>query len=76
MEQEPCEVTRFGEWRERSGLTLSEVSGLTGLTVSMLSKVARGEATVAPLTKVSMARALGVDVEDLFEPPKRLKAAS
>jgi transcriptional regulator with XRE-family HTH domain len=58
---------RLRLWRATEGLTLDEVSGLTGLSVAMLSRVERGERDLAPLTKVKVARRLGVSVGDLFE---------
>jgi transcriptional regulator with XRE-family HTH domain len=58
---------RLRLWRATEGLTLDEVSGLTGLSVAMLSRVERGQRDLAPLTKVKVARRLGVSVGDLFE---------
>jgi transcriptional regulator with XRE-family HTH domain len=57
----------LGKWRSDEGLTLAEVSGLTGLSVAMLSLVERGERQLAPLTKVMVARRLGVPIAELFE---------
>lgn len=63
--------TRLRAWRQAAGLTETEVSDLTGISQPMLSKVERGLAELAPMTKVGMARALGVKVSDLFDPPQR-----
>jgi transcriptional regulator with XRE-family HTH domain len=55
------------EWRTSEELTLEEVSDLTGLSVSMLSRAERGLRQVSPQTKVLVARRLGVAIHDLFE---------
>lgn len=60
--------TPLWQWRDRQGLTLAEVSDLTGLSIAMLSLVERGERQLAPLTRVKVARRLGVSVRELFEP--------
>jgi transcriptional regulator with XRE-family HTH domain len=60
--------SQLATWRQREGLTLAEVAGLVGLSVAMLSLVERGERQLAPLTKVKVARRLGVTVRELFEP--------
>ncbi len=54
-------------WRIDTGLSLDELADLTGMSKSMLSRVERGERELAPLTKVRVARRLGVPVRDLFE---------
>ncbi len=64
---ERLKKTRLAMWRSDEGLTLAEVSGLTGLSVAMLSLVERRERQLAPLTKVKMARRLGVPVGALFD---------
>ncbi len=61
---------RLRDWRESAGLTLEEVAGLTGLSRSELSRVERGVRGIAPLTRVRVARALGVPLAELFPPPK------
>lgn len=58
---------KLRNWRHRQGLTLREVSDLTGVSPAMLSRVERGERQLAPLTKVRVARCLGVNVADLFD---------
>lgn len=57
---------RLRQWRVDRGLTLGDVSDLTGLSEPMLSRVERGERQLAPLTRVRVARRLGVAVRDLF----------
>lgn len=59
--------TRFRQWRQRNGLSQAEVSGLCGLSVAMLSRIERGQRRLAPLTKVRVARCLGVPIRELFE---------
>lgn len=59
--------SRLREWRTSSGLSLAEVSDLSGLSVAMLSRVERGQRTMAPATRVAMARRLGVRIADLFD---------
>jgi transcriptional regulator with XRE-family HTH domain len=67
----PVETSRLTSklfrWRADAGLTLEEVSDLTGLSVAMLSRVERRKRQMRPETKVRMARRLGVPVRDLFE---------
>jgi transcriptional regulator with XRE-family HTH domain len=58
---------RLRLWRAQEGLTLEEVGDLTGLSPAMLSRVERGERQLAPLTRVRVARCLGVPVRELFE---------
>lgn len=59
--------TRLWHWRTKNELTLAEVAGLTGLSESMLCRVENGERELAPLTKVKVARRLGVPVRALFD---------
>lgn len=58
---------RLRQWRVENDLTLEDLSGLTGVSVSMLSRVERGHKQLAPLTRVRVARRLGAPVADLFE---------
>ena len=60
--------TRLRDWRKVEGLSLMEVSGLTGVSVPMLSLVERGLRQLAPLTRVRVARRLGLPVQELFPP--------
>jgi transcriptional regulator with XRE-family HTH domain len=60
-------VSRFRNWRQTEGLTLAEVSGLTGLSIAMLSLVERGRRQLLPRTKVLVARRLGAPLGELFE---------
>lgn len=58
---------KLRRWRERRGWTLQEVADLTGYSVSMLSRVERGESSLSPSAKVIVARRLGATVADLFD---------
>ncbi|MEU8275718.1 helix-turn-helix domain-containing protein [Microbispora bryophytorum] len=60
-------TTRFRAWRLAKELSLDEVADLTGLSKAMLSRAERGQRELAPMTKVKVARRLGVAVRDLFE---------
>lgn len=54
-------------WREARGWTQQEVADLVGLHLTSVSKVERGEQTLAPETKVLFARRLGAKITDLFD---------
>lgn len=62
-----CLKNRLRLWRANAGLTLEEVSDLTGLSPAMLSLVERGKRQLAPMTRVRVARCLGVRVGELFD---------
>lgn len=57
-------------WRTTQRLTLQDVGDLTGLSRSYLSRLEHHQRTPPPLTKVRIARSLGVSVAVLFPPPK------
>ncbi len=59
-------LSKLRHWRESEGLTLVETSDLTGISVAMLSLVERGRRQLAPMTKVQVARRLGVPLRALF----------
>jgi transcriptional regulator with XRE-family HTH domain len=58
---------RLRLWRVDNGLSIHELSDLTGLSTPFLSRVERGERQLAPLTKARVARCLGVPIRDLFD---------
>ena len=62
-------MSNLRQWRTDRGLTLEEISDLTGLSIPMLSRVERGKRRLAPLRRVAVARRLGVRVRDLFPVP-------
>jgi len=53
--------------RERNGLTLTEVSRRTGISVSMLSKVESGRLSLSYKRLVQISEGLQIDVARLFE---------
>ncbi len=57
---------RLRAWREGRGYTLAEISGLSGYSVPMLSRVERGQRRLSPAAKVLVARRLGVDIAEIF----------
>lgn len=60
-------LTRLRRWRAREGLTLEEVSDLSGFSVAMLSRAERGQREFSARAKVRLARALGCRIADLFD---------
>ncbi len=52
--------------REKHGLTLSDVAAVSGLSIAMLSLVENGHRDLNGLKKISLARSLGVPVDELF----------
>jgi transcriptional regulator with XRE-family HTH domain len=59
--------TRLDRWIKDKGLTYGEVSALTGMSRSMVSRAARGERQFSAIAKVTVARRLGVRVTALFD---------
>ncbi|MDQ3641494.1 MAG: helix-turn-helix transcriptional regulator [Actinomycetota bacterium] len=62
-----CLKNRLRVWRVDHGLTLEECADISGVSVPMWSRVERGERQFAPLTKVKIARRLGVPIHELFD---------
>jgi len=58
--------TQFHTWRQKNRLALEDIADLTGFSISMLSRVERGERNLSPKAKVLMAKRLGVRIRDLF----------
>jgi transcriptional regulator with XRE-family HTH domain len=54
------------EWRNEHGISLDELSDVTGLSPSMLSRVERGQRSLDALARIRLARMLGVRVRDIF----------
>ena len=61
-------TTRLALWRTERGFTLRDLEGLSGFTTGYLSQVERGLRRMSPEAKVRLARAVGAEVRDLFEP--------
>ncbi len=68
-----CTLSKLRTWREAHGLTLEELSDLTGLSIAMLSRAERGEREITPLRRVALARLLKVRVRDLFPVPRTIE---
>jgi transcriptional regulator with XRE-family HTH domain len=65
----PAKLSKLREWRTRHQLKLEEVADLDGtLDVSTLSRVERGQRHLSPMQQVHLARALGVNIRDIFDP--------
>lgn len=69
-------MTKLRSWRLDNGLSLRELADLTGLSVGFLSRVERDQRQLPPMTKVKVARRLGVRVADIFEVEEMAEAAS
>jgi transcriptional regulator with XRE-family HTH domain len=59
--------TKLKAWRTTEGFSLSELSGVTGVSVAMLSRAERNQRRFSARAKVQMARRLGVTVGELFD---------
>ena len=57
-------------YRTSMGWTQADVAGLTGYSIAMISLVEAGKRFFSPAAKVHVAHCLGVDVSELFAPPK------
>jgi len=62
------DASKLRRWRRDEGLTLDEVSGLTRVSVPMLSLVENGKRHLSRQTKILLARRLGVPIRALFDP--------
>lgn len=60
-------TTRLRRWRIEHDLSQQEVADLAGVDNTHWSKAERGLVDFAPLTRVRIARRLGVRVSDLFD---------
>lgn len=57
-------------WREYRGLTIAEVATAAGLAESAIAEIETGAETVSLTSAKRIARALGVDVDDLVPWPQ------
>ncbi|MBE7635942.1 helix-turn-helix domain-containing protein [Sneathiella sp. P13V-1] len=57
---------RFRTVRDREGLSLEQLSLLSGATIANLSKIERGKANITLATMVSLCEALGIKLPELF----------
>jgi transcriptional regulator with XRE-family HTH domain len=56
--------------RAERGLTLQQVAAASGLTRAFLSQLERGETSASVSSLYRICAALGVELQDLFEPPQ------
>ncbi|MHB8611205.1 MAG: helix-turn-helix domain-containing protein [Candidatus Dormibacteraceae bacterium] len=61
--------TRFGQWLAEADCSVTQAADLTGLSISMVSLLARGKRRASPRTMIKISRRLGVRVEELFDLP-------
>ncbi len=59
-------VSPLRQWRLKHDLTLDDLADLSGLDVSVLSRVERGLRHLPPLERVKLARRVGARVRDIF----------
>jgi transcriptional regulator with XRE-family HTH domain len=64
------------DWLDEHEMTITDVSGLTGLSVSYLSLVSRGRRIPSPRVKIAIARAVRARVGDLFVPEAELQESA
>jgi transcriptional regulator with XRE-family HTH domain len=63
--------------RAERGLTLQQIAAASGLTRAFISQLERGETSASVSSLYRICAALGVELQDLFEPPQsRLVRAS
>ncbi len=67
-------ANQLRQFRETHGLSLRDVASVSGLSRAMLSRVERGERQLSGLKKISLARALGVSIEEIFPLPREEEA--
>lgn len=58
--------TKLRQWRRGEALSIYDVSDLSGVSPSMLSRLERGIRQPSPRMKIRIATALGVRVSVLF----------
>lgn len=66
-------MNRIKEIRKAKKMKLREVSAATGLTIQALSLYERGERGLSLNNAILIARALGVNLEDIAEEVKEVK---
>lgn len=60
--------SKLASWRRSNGFTLEDLSGLSGFSISYLSRVERGICTMTPTSRIRLSKSLGMKVGDLFDP--------
>jgi transcriptional regulator with XRE-family HTH domain len=64
---------RIAELRARAGKTQAAVAEAVGTNVQNLQRVERGEQNLTLKTLLKFARAIGVEVRDLLDPPPEVR---
>lgn len=62
--------------RKRNGMTLSDVSARTGLAISTISKLEKGQLSLTYDKLMLLSKGLAVDIAELLDPKPRAPAAS
>lgn len=60
---------KIAEIRRGQGLTQQDLATLVKATVQWISRIENGDENLTLATMVKLANALGVSVQELFEPP-------
>lgn len=67
-------MDRLAESREKRGLTLRELSKMSGVSPDTINQIELGHRKPRPSTLRKLARALDIDVEDFFSESEELTA--
>jgi transcriptional regulator with XRE-family HTH domain len=62
-------MDRLAELREKRGLTLRELSGMSGVSPDTINQIELGHRRPRPSTLRKLARALDIDIADFFREP-------
>lgn len=73
INKEDIDMNKIKEIRKAKKMKLREVSAATGLTIQALSLYERGERGLSLNNAILIARALGVNLEDIAEEVKGVK---
>lgn len=68
MNRTRTKTNRLRAYRIQKRFTLQDIADLTGFSVALLSRAERGERSLSPDAKVTLARCLNVRVAELFDP--------
>jgi XRE family transcriptional regulator, regulator of sulfur utilization len=53
------------EWRKKKAITLEELHGLTGLSITTISRIEQGKHEARAITRKKIAKALGLEPEQI-----------
>lgn len=73
INEEDIDMNKIREIRKAKKMKLRELSAATGLTIQALSLYERGERGLSLNNAILIARALGVNLEDIAEEVKEVK---